>query len=77
VISWIVIVTMLVLASVRLPVIYGLLFVLIDASLVLNLLTRPVRRARDLGPRPAGRSVLARSGRPVQPGQQTPHREVR
>ena len=39
VISWIVIVTMLVLASVRLPVIYGLLFVLIDASLVLNLLS--------------------------------------
>jgi succinate-acetate transporter protein len=38
IISWIVIVTMLVLASVRLPVIYGLLFVLIDASLVLNLL---------------------------------------
>ena len=37
VISWIVIVTMLVLASVRLPVIYGLLLVLIDASLVLNL----------------------------------------
>jgi uncharacterized protein len=38
VISWIVIVTMLALASVRLPMIYGLLFVLIDASLVLNLL---------------------------------------
>lgn len=38
VISWIVIVTMLVLASVRLPLIYGLLFMLVDASLVLNLL---------------------------------------
>jgi succinate-acetate transporter protein len=38
VISWIAIVTMLVLISVRLPMIYGLLFVLIDASLVLNLL---------------------------------------
>ena len=38
-ISWIVIVTMLVLASVRLPLVYGLLFVLIDASLVLNLLS--------------------------------------
>jgi succinate-acetate transporter protein len=38
VISWIVIVSMLVVASVRLPMIYGLLFVLIDASLVLNLL---------------------------------------
>ena len=38
VISWICIVTMLVLASVRLPLIYGLLFVLVDASLVLNLL---------------------------------------
>ena len=38
VISWIVIVTMLVLVSVRLPMLYGLLFVLIDASLVLNLL---------------------------------------
>ena len=38
VISWIVIVSMLVLASVRLPMVYGLLFVLVDASLVLNLL---------------------------------------
>ena len=38
VISWIAIVTMLVLISVRLPMIYGLLFVLIDVSLVLNLL---------------------------------------
>ena len=38
VISWITIVTMLVLISVRLPMIYGLLFVLIDVSLVLNLL---------------------------------------
>ena len=38
VISWIVIVSMLVVASVRLPMIYGLLFVLIDVSLVLNLL---------------------------------------
>ena len=39
VISWLVIVTMLVLASVRLPIIYGLLFLLIDASLLLNLLS--------------------------------------
>lgn len=39
VISWLVIVTMLVLASVRLPVAYGLLFLLIDASLLLNLLS--------------------------------------
>src|SRR6516164_8696525 len=38
VISWITIVTMLVLASVRLPLVYGLLFVLVDVSLVLNLL---------------------------------------
>jgi succinate-acetate transporter protein len=38
VISWIAIVTMLVLISVRLPMIYGFLFVLIDVSLVLNLL---------------------------------------
>jgi uncharacterized protein len=39
VISWLVIVTMLLLASVRLPIIYGLLFLLIDASLLLNLLS--------------------------------------
>jgi uncharacterized protein len=39
VISWLVIVTMLVLASVRLPIVYGLLFLLIDASLLLNLLS--------------------------------------
>ncbi len=38
VISWIVIVSMLVLVSVRLPMVYGLLFALIDVSLVLNLL---------------------------------------
>jgi len=39
VISWLVIVTMLLLASVRLPIIYGLLFLLIDVSLLLNLLS--------------------------------------
>ena len=38
VISWIVIVTMLVLASLRLPMIFFTLFILVDASLVLDLL---------------------------------------
>jgi uncharacterized protein len=38
VISWIVIVTMLVLAALRLPMIFGLLFALVDVSLLLNLL---------------------------------------
>jgi uncharacterized protein len=38
VISWMVIVTMLVLAALRLPAIFLLLFTLVDASLLLNLL---------------------------------------
>lgn len=37
-ISWIVVVTLLVLATLRLPVLYTTLFVLIDAALVMNLL---------------------------------------
>jgi succinate-acetate transporter protein len=38
VISWIVIVTMLVLVAVRMPTVFLLLFTLVDVSLVLNLL---------------------------------------
>ena len=38
VISWIVIVTMLILAALRMPSIFLLLFTLVDVSLVLNLL---------------------------------------
>ena len=38
VISWIVIVTMLVLAALRMPSVFLLLFALVDVSLVLNLL---------------------------------------
>jgi uncharacterized protein len=38
VIAWIVVVTMLILAALRMPTVYLLLFALVDAALVLNLL---------------------------------------
>jgi uncharacterized protein len=38
VVSWIIIVTMLILGTLRLPVVYTAVFVLVDAALVLNLL---------------------------------------
>jgi len=59
VISWIIVVTMLVLATLRLPSIYTALFTLVDAALILNLLGI-IQSSADLT-KAAGWVVLAAS----------------